>query len=100
LCPLSVLRAFGLFTEFRRSKLIPKANPPAMQNIKVTGTGNTINLTQGDYAKLNSKFSPRMQWYQNEMSKHGLSYWSMHALIALIVVAVWEYRHWFFGLFK
>jgi hypothetical protein len=78
-----------------------KADQPAQQqqpNIAVSGgTGHTFNIiNQGTLAK----FSPTVQWYQQEMSRHGLWYWIMHGIVALVVVAIWEYRHWFVGLLR
>jgi len=34
------------------------------------------------------------------MLKHGLWYWIMHGIVALVVVALWEYRLRFFSLFR
>lgn len=80
----------------------PNPEPPVAQqpNIEVSGgTGHTINIiSQGHYAKL--KFSPTVQWYQQQMLKHGLWYWLMHGVVALLVVAAWEYRHVVFHLFR
>ena len=66
-------------------------------HITVSGSGNTFFINQG---AVTARFSTTLQWYQDQMTKHGLWYWIMHGVVALVVVAVWEYRHWFFGLFK
>ncbi len=84
---------------FRRWKLTPKADPPPAQpvqpNINVSGSGNTFFITQGS---VTAKFSTTLQWYQDQMAKHGAWYWLMHGIVALVVVALWEYRHWFWSL--
>ncbi len=76
---------------------LPIPAAPAQPNISVSGSGNTFIINQGS---VTAKFSTTLQWYQDQMLKHGLWYWVMHGIVALAVVAAWEYRHWFFGLFK
>jgi hypothetical protein len=80
--------------------LTPKAEPPTppQHNIAISGgSGITLNIVQhGNYAK----FSSTVQWYQQRMLEHGLWYWIFHGIVALLVVASWEYRHWFFALFR
>lgn len=74
-----------------------KADPPARQNIEISGAGHTINVGEGStWANVNLKVS----WYQKTMANHGFGYWAMHGLVALVVVAFWECRHWFFSLFQ
>jgi uncharacterized membrane protein YgdD (TMEM256/DUF423 family) len=78
--------------------LTQKADQPS-PNVGVSGgTGHTFNfITQ---AQVSRSFNSKVQWYQQEMLKHGVWYWIMHALVALAVVAFWEYRHWFFSLLQ
>jgi hypothetical protein len=74
---------------------------PAVIHVSGGGVinGLTIHADQsGNVSSTVSKIT-NVSWYQEKMAKHGLWYWVMHALVALAVIALWEYRHWFFSRF-
>lgn len=75
----------------------PIPSVPPQSSINVSGSGNTFIINQ---SSVTAKFSTTLQWYQDQMLKHGLWYWIMHGIVALVVVALWEYRLRFFSLFR
>jgi hypothetical protein len=65
-------------------------NPTAQGNFQpgsiiVSGEGHTVSVQQGATTQV-------LSVYQQLMSKHGAWYWIFHGIVALIVVAIWEYR--------
>ena len=77
----------------------PQPQQPQQPNIAVSGgTGHSFTII--NLGSVNARFSSTKQWYQQEMLRHGLWYWIMHGLVALAVVALWEYRHWLFNLIR
>jgi hypothetical protein len=77
-------------------------SPPSVIHVSGGGVinGLTINADQSGNVSSNVSKDTNFSWYKEKMTAHGVWYWVMHGVVALVVVALWEYRHWFVSLFS